>query len=357
MEKGFIIAADKKYCMSAYLMFRGLLTDTKSFAAGIRPFIADGSFPRTQVHDSNELYLHLKKEVERHTAGGKTALMLSGGIDSAILASFMPKGSTVYTLQCLVPGKQVTDETGAAGEIARQFGLQQKIVPIYWEDFLQYAAPLMLHKGAPIHSIEVQIYKAALQAKADGFNKLIFGENADIIYGGMNGLLAKDWTFGEFVERYTYVMPYQALKDPLLILEPFWKYTSDGHVDAHAFINEYFRIEALGTYNNACQTAGIQFAGPFSTSNMAVPMDYARIRRGDAKYLIREVFYRIFEGKDIPPKTPMPRPMDEWMKTYTGPVRPEFIPHCTDGMSGDQRWMVYALEQYLNILGEKGYGE
>lgn len=351
------MATDKKYCMSAYLMYRGLLTDTKSFSSASKPFIACGSFPRTQVHNSEELYEHLKKEMERYTTGKKTALMLSGGIDSAILASFMPKGSTVYTLQCIVLGKQVMDETGAAGEIAERFGLKQKIVPVYWEDFLKYAPPLMLHKGAPIHSIEVQIYKAALQAREDGFEQLIFGENADIIYGGMNGLLSKDWTFGEFVERYSYVMPYRALKDPLLILEPFWKYTADGHVDAHAFINEYFRIEALGTYNNACQTAGIQFAGPFSTSHMAVPIDYERIRSGDTKYLVREVFHRIFTEKQMPPKTPMPRPMDEWMQSYAGPVRPEFIPHCTDGMSGDQKWMVYALEQYLNLLEEKVHGE
>lgn len=37
----------------------------------------------------------------------------------------------------------------------------------------------MRHKKAPIHSIEVQIYKADLQAKADGIDTIIFGEAAD----------------------------------------------------------------------------------------------------------------------------------------------------------------------------------
>ena len=26
-------------------------------------------------------------------------------------------------------------------------------------------------------------------------NKLLFGESADVIFGGMDGLLSKDWTF------------------------------------------------------------------------------------------------------------------------------------------------------------------
>lgn len=110
----------------------------------------------------------------------------------------------------------------------------------------------------------------------------------------MDGLLAKDWTFGEFVERYSYILPYKVLKNPQMILEPFQKYTTDGKVDAHAFINEYFRIEALGTYHNACEAAGIEFVGPFSTSNMAVPMDYQRIRSGDTKYFVREVYHQLY---------------------------------------------------------------
>ncbi len=61
------------------------------------------------------------------------------------------------------------------------------------------ADELMLYKGAPIHSIETQIYIAAKKVLSDGFTKFIFGENADIIFGGMDKLLAKDWFFGEFV--------------------------------------------------------------------------------------------------------------------------------------------------------------
>ncbi len=70
-----------------------------------------------------------------------------------------------------------------------------------------YTPLLMRHKGAPIHSIEVQIYKAAFMARQKGFTKMIFGENADIIYGGMDGLLSKDWLFGEFVKDILILCP------------------------------------------------------------------------------------------------------------------------------------------------------
>lgn len=52
-----------------------------------------------------------------------TALVLSGGIDSAILAKFMPKGSIAYTFKCVVPGVQVTDETVIASKYAQECGL------------------------------------------------------------------------------------------------------------------------------------------------------------------------------------------------------------------------------------------
>ena len=62
---------------------------------------------------------------------------------------------------------------------------------------------LMLNKGAPIHSIEVQICKAAMQAKEDGFDTLIFGESADVNFGGQDGLLSKDWSVPEYIDRYS----------------------------------------------------------------------------------------------------------------------------------------------------------
>ena len=63
------------------------------------------------VHTAQELENHLRLRVQEITKNGSAALALSGGIDSAILAKFMPKGSTAYTFKCVVDGKEVIDES------------------------------------------------------------------------------------------------------------------------------------------------------------------------------------------------------------------------------------------------------
>lgn len=344
---------NRKYCMSSYLMFRSVSDGSKAFAADRAPQLVDISFSRIPVKTAQDLLDALRAEVEKATADGKAALALSGGIDSAILAKLMPKGSTAYTFKCVVPGVEVTDESKAAAAYAAECGLEHKVIEIYWEDVAAAAPLLMKHKGAPIHSIETQIYKAALQAKEDGFTKLIFGENADIIFGGMDGLISKDWTFGDFVDRYSYVKPYQVLRDSELILDPFREFTENGMTDAHAFINKYFRQEALGTYTNACACGGVEFVGPYSKTVMDIPMDYQRVRSGDTKYLVREVFRMLYPDYEMAKKIPMPRPMNEWMKDWGGPKRPEFIPNCHRDKTGDQKWMLYALETYLNLIDQE----
>lgn len=341
---------DIAYCASSYLMFRYIFNKEKCFADNRFPTIVDIDFDRIKVVDSVGLIDVIRRKVEDATADGKAALALSGGMDSAILASFMPKGSKAYTFRCVVPGQKVIDESESAARWAQVCGLNHEIIDITWDMIVEATDELMDHKNAPIHSIEAQIYIAAKMAKASGFEKLIFGENADIIYGGMDGLLKKDWLYREFVDRYTYVKPFEVLKDFKMIMEPFMEFEKEGHIDGHDFINKYFRQEALGTYTNACETAGITFVGPYSETLMAVPIDYKRIRSGESKYIIREAFHKLYPDIDIPPKIPMPRPMDEWFAEWEGPVRKEFISHCTDGMSGNQKWMVWALERFLTNM-------
>lgn len=344
---------DINYCASSYLMYRYVFNPNKSFRENMKCNIVDISFDRHPVSNAADLIEILKKSVEQACKTGKTALALSGGMDSAILAKFMPKGSKAYTFRCVVPGVTVIDESERAAKWAKLCKLDYEVIDIYWEDVESVVDELMKHKGAPIHSIETQIYIAAAKAKNQGFENMIFGENADIIYGGMDGLLRKDWLYSEFVDRYTYVMPYRVLKNPKMILEPFKEFEKDGHIDGHDFINKYFRQEALGTYNNACELAGINFIGPYSETYMAEPIDYARIRSGESKYIIREAFDILYPNTDIPDKIPMPRPVNEWFATWSGPKRREFLPHCIENMTGNQKWMVWALERYLNNLEEK----
>ncbi len=343
---------DKRFCMSSYLMYRYVYDMSYQFQENVSCKRVDLNFERLPVKDKGSLYDALKYYIDDACSDGKAALALSGGIDSAILAKLVPEGTKTYTFRCIVPGVRVIDESESARRWAEMNNLDQEVIDIYWEDIVTAAEKCMKHKGAPIHSIEAQINIAAAKAVTEGKTKFILGENADIIYGGMNGLLAKDWLYSEFVDRYTYVMPYKVLRDPVMPIEPYKAFEVDGHIDGHNFINTYFRQEALGTYTNACDTAGIKFVGPYSLTYMDCPIDYGRIRSGDTKYIIRELFNELYPGVDAPAKIPMPRPVNEWLSNWEGPKRSEFIPHSTDNMSGDQKWMVWCLERYLDMIEE-----
>ena len=218
---------DKVYCMSSFLMYRIISDRNKCFSLDYPPKWE--SFPgnRKEIFTSCELEKCLREKMQCINSGKRCGLALSGGIDSAILLSFMPDDSIVYTFKCVVPGIEVIDESPRAAEYIKASGksrITHKIIPIYWDDMESMSIPLMKQKGAPIHSIEVQIYKAALQAKEDGCDTFIFGETADCIYGGHSNLLSKDWSFGDFVDLWSFLLPYKVLHDFVLDVKPFEEY-------------------------------------------------------------------------------------------------------------------------------------
>lgn len=348
---------DREFCMSSWLMYRTIVDRNKCFVEGIKDFHVTPPEGRVPIRCSWELEDALRQEVNKATQGRKVALALSGGIDSAILAKMMPRGSVAYTFKCIVPGVEVTDETEQAAKYAEECGLEHRIVEVYWDDMEKMAPVLMYHKGSPCHSIEVQIYKACLKAKADGMDGMIYGESADIVYGGMSGLLSKDRTVGDIIDRYSYVLPYKVLRNPLLITEPYTRWEKDGYVDVHRFLNGTMYEEAINSYEDACATAQMQLIMPYSKTFLDTELDYERIRGGENKYLVREIFNRLYLGWEVPTKTPMPRPLNEWMKNWCGPERPEFWPHCTDDMTGDQKWYVYVLERFLNMIDNGDYNK
>lgn len=340
---------DKDYCISSFLMYRFIADETKSFSSSYIPYFFKADQKKYMIHSLEDVDIAIKSYIkEIIDQGGKIGLALSGGIDSAILAKYVPTNTMTYTFRCMANG--CLDETSYAKRYANICHLPNKIIDVTWDDYINSAKILMRHKGAPIHSIEPQIYKAAVEAKKDGITHFLFGENADIIFGGMDGLLAKDWTFNEFVQRYTYLDPVKIIKSAKTNMEPFEKYRQDDHIDFYGFICDYFYYEANNSYDNACSTAGIKYRSPFNRMKLTFSLDYDRIRKGDTKYLLRELFDRLYPELEQPKKIPMPRAVSQWLENWDGPIRDEFIPHCTDSLNGDQKWMIFILELFLNMI-------
>ena len=335
--------------MNSWLIYRYLYDARLSFDDKVMPnfFEPDGPYYKIcTAADVESAILDYIEPFFEHE--GDTALMLSGGIDSGILASYVPENTMTFTM---TDGNNNSEVAGAV-KYADANNLRHEVISTHWDDYEKYAPLLMHQKGAPIHSIEVQIYKTALYAREQGFNNLLFGELADTIFGGLSGLYSKDWTLDEFFQRYAFADPFTVLKKPMKLVEPIEKSLGeDGFVDTHGFLNWCFLRQSAGGYTNPCDLAKIKFLVPYGKMRLGIKLDIERIRQGENKYLIRELFSKRYPDYVAPEKTPMPRAVDEYLADWTGPKRPEFQDDIDiQKLTGDQKWNVYCLEWFLNLL-------
>lgn len=209
----------------------------------------------------------------------------------------------------------------------------------------------MSRKWAPVHSIEPQIYKAAIEAKKDGVQMILVGESADLIFGGMDKLITPEWDFDGFAQRYTFLNPNLVLTAPVDQMELYIRYKiGENGIDYMRFMDEVFAIESSSSYLNAFAVADLPYYDPYAKLIMAEPLDMDRVRNGEPKYLVRGLYAIKYPELEIPFKIPMPRPVDTIFKHWEGPKRSEFrqdIP--MDELTGNQKWQLWCAELFLNI--------
>ena len=345
---------DKDFCLSSYIAFRYIWKDDVEFAEGmehdlIEPLDVEERFP---VASAEEIDREIQKQFDELYRNYKNiGILLSGGMDSAILASYLKPGSNAYTFTSSGTNVFNADEERAA-HYCKKFGLQHHFVDISFDDYKELTPIVMENKCAPVHSIEPQIYKAAMMARADGVDLIIVGESSDLIFGGMDKLIAKDWQFDDFVKRYTFLDPELVLSHPVDMSELFEKYRKDGDkIDFMAFMDDIFSIESSSSYLNAFEAAVMPYYDPYAQLIMRDPLDLNRVRNGEPKYLIRALYAMKYPEIPIPDKIPMPRPVDMIFKDWEGPKRPEFrqdIP--MEQLTGNQKWQLWCAEQFLNSI-------
>ena len=342
------------FCLSSYMAFRYIWKDGVDFAEGFRHanFLPPADEDRIPVRTARDIDREIRRQVaELYEKYEHIGILLSGGMDSANLAACLKPGSHAYTFTSAASGVFDRD-VERASEYARKWGLQHHLVPISFEDYEKYTPIVMRHKFAPVHSIEPQIYKAAEMAKRDGVELMLVGESADLIFGGMDKLISPEWDFDGFVRRYTFLDPALVLTHPFDQSELYERYRcGENGIDYMRFMDEVFAIESSGSYMNAFGAAWLPYYDPYAVLVMADPLDMERVRGGEPKYLVRELYALNYPEREIPFKIPMPRPVDSVFAGWKGPVRPEFrkdIP--MDSLSGNQKWQLWCAEQFLNLL-------
>ena len=340
---------DKDYCCSSYLVFREVVGD--------RMFHKDAIIKRQSKygHDSKRFTISTSHEVERHiedtlakNKDKKMALLLSGGMDSGLLASFM-QGYDAYTFRFL-NGEFAKEELKRAEKFAAINHMNLHYVDIEWGRIEHCIDELMINKGSPIHSIEPQIYLSATQALKNNVELMVIGDGADFAFGGLDQLVSKDWNYDEFVSRYTYLNPSLVLKNPVKMDKVFQQYRlPNDKIDYKTIVFDTLAPnESYESYANAFNTASLDYIDPYADLYLD-KIDLDRIRSGESKYIIRELFKRRY-GFEAPEKIPMPRPVDFYFEEWEGPRRTEFKENLDmKDFTGNQKWQMWCLERFLEL--------
>lgn len=344
---------DKDFCLSSYMAFRYIWKDGVDFAEGFqhKNFRPVDNKNRIPVKTSEDIDREIQKQFdELYAKYDNIGILLSGGMDSANLASYLKPGSHAYTFNS-VSGVFDADVERAKHYCAK-WKLNHHLIDITMDDYVMYTPVVMRYKFAPVHSIEPQIYKAAEMAKRDGVQLVIVGESADLIFGGMDKLISPEWTFDGFAKRYTFLEPAKVLVKPVDQSALYEQYrTGENAIDYMKFMDEVFSIESSSSYMNAFGAAWLSYYDPYAKLVMAEPLDMERVRNGEPKYLVRGLYAIKYPELEIPFKIPMPRPVDSIFKNWAGPTRPEFrkdIPMSE--LTGNQKWQLWCAEQFLNLL-------
>lgn len=338
------------FCLSSYLAFRYVAKEGYEWFPGVGPeFPTDFDTDQIPVESPQEILATLRDIIDRLPDIERTAIFLSGGIDSAVLAALLPEGSRAYTVNFVA-------ETGAnEAERALRYteakALKHRVVEVTWGDYVKYEPLLMARKKAPLHAVEVALYKASVRAIKDGVKTVILGNGADSTFGGLDKLLSRDWTFDAFMDRYTFVDPFAVLEKPVNVHDIYTPYKRGEHIDYVGFLKKVHGLGVIQAFNNSTQAAGMKVAEPFEQMKLKGQLDIDRIRAGEPKYLLVEVFKQLYPKLEPPRKVPFARPMDEWLADYRGPESEVFKGNLDmNAFTGDQKYLIHGLDRFVRLL-------
>lgn len=338
------------FCMSSYLAFRYVPKKGYEWLPGMRPeFPQCLDIDQVLVESPDEILLTLKTIINDIQDIETTAIFLSGGIDSAILAALLPKGTHAYTID--FESKSSIKESEYAALYVNINELNHHIVTVSWDDYIKYETLLMKYKKSPLHAVEVALYKASKIAINDGIKLIILGNGADSTFGGLDKLLSCDWKFEDFVNRYTFINPATVLKTPTNIRSVYEPFRNGDKINFIKFLKQIHGGGIIQAFNNSLNTAGISAIEPYEKLQLKNKLDLIRIRQGEPKYLLVDVFKSLYPNVPVPKKIPFARPMDEWLLDYEGPISNVFRDDININLfTGEQKYLLHCLDKFVNLL-------
>lgn len=251
------------------------------------------------------------------------AILLSGGMDSAILLPFMPKNTVAYTI--FHEALDEESEVDLARSYCEKYGIKHKVVKIQPQDYIDCIDDLMINKGMPLSPAEPIFYLASKAAVADGFNTIVTGAGADTGFGGFSKDRRK-YTIKGFQKRLwkSYISPKKTLNQPSTVYKVLNCYTQKTgsadrphqrmlkkinpikrkkqYIDTRRFLYE-ISFERFA-YNNAINLAGAEHIWPLK--EISYNFDEKKNQKRP-KYFIRDIYQNIY-GVSPPKKLGLQKP-------------------------------------------------
>ena len=115
------------YALNSFLTFRFVYGD-EEWKRGLPPYKPQiNNLEKYPVNSSDDIIKHISQVISNIDLN-KTALLLSGGIDSAIIASLLKKNTPAYTIRFVADN--AVDESKIASIYANEYKLDHKIITI-----------------------------------------------------------------------------------------------------------------------------------------------------------------------------------------------------------------------------------
>ncbi len=330
----------------------------RSFPHDISPFSAKRYFKLdrhpTLVCDENDVD-KLFTEYCSKIDFSKTGIMLSGGIDSVLLASYMPKGSYAFTIS--YPEMKQKDEVEKAKHFAEEFSLKLVVVPVTFEDVLKYQDELMKFKGQPLATIEIGIYKMCLEAKKCGLTRVLSGMGADGTFGGTFLLMSRDWTNKEFVDRFTYIDPAIVMKKPVDSMEFYELYYGNPYYNLQGFLDDVETEYTIAYFMNPCELSGIKLYVPYEDCKRGFELSRDDMLNGREKIVLRKLFKKRLGYDYEGIKYAFPRPTEHWLKLYDEKLDEMFFEDSYSRLKKpEQKWVLYTTNHFIRLFSSGKLG-
>jgi len=273
----------------------------------------------------------------------KPALLLSGGMDSAIMVPHLPKGAVAYTTYH--EGDE-RFEVDLAKNYCDRFQIEHRVIEIQAKDYLNTIDKLMTNKKMPLSPAEPIFYLAAKKASEDGYYDVITGGAADARLGGFRNL-RKNRSLNSFEQKLNknYLNPRKILKQGLSIKYLLDEYRLDKKnffgnytVDTDKFLREV-GLERFA-YDNAISSGGCRHIAPLA--DFIFNFDKAKNHK-KPKYVIEEIFQSIY-GQRPPKKLGIHKPI-----SLLSDYKPEsyiFRKLNWTKLKYPQKFLVYSLDRF-----------